>query len=115
MRAAPDILAEIGTDMSRFPTDRHLASWAKVCPGNNESGGRRRSGYAGKGNRPHRPPGCAPPRAPRRFPETRARMYTGRPAFLEIVPRGEARRASAPAAPPCPPPTAPPRGTRRRC
>ncbi len=50
-RAAQEILAEIGTDMSRFPTHRHLASWAKVCPGNNESAGKRRSGYAGKGNR----------------------------------------------------------------
>ncbi len=50
-RAAQEILAEIGTDMTRFPTHRHLASWAKVCPGNNESAGKRRSGFAGKGNR----------------------------------------------------------------
>ena len=44
------VLAEIGTDMSRFATERHLASWAKVSPGNNQSGGKRRSGATGKGN-----------------------------------------------------------------
>ena len=49
-RAAEDILAEIGPDMSRFPTSGHLASWAKVCPGNNESAGKRISGVTGKGN-----------------------------------------------------------------
>lgn len=45
------IIAEIGVDMSRFPTHRHAASWAKVCPGNDESAGKRRSGRTGKGNR----------------------------------------------------------------
>lgn len=46
------IVAEIGTDMSRFPTADHLASWAGVAPGNNESAGKRRSGKTTKGNRP---------------------------------------------------------------
>ncbi|MGA2285493.1 MAG: IS110 family transposase [Dehalococcoidia bacterium] len=49
-RAAEQLVAEIGLDMSRFPTAGHLASWAKVCPGNNESAGKRLSGRTGRGN-----------------------------------------------------------------
>lgn len=45
------IVAEIGTDMSRFPTAGDLASWAGVCPGNNTSAGKRRSGKTTGGNR----------------------------------------------------------------
>lgn len=47
---AEDVLAEMGSDMTRFPTSAHLASWAKVCPSNNESAGKRISGSTGKGN-----------------------------------------------------------------
>src|SRR5262249_42197057 len=42
-RAAEIIVAEIGTDMGAFPTADHLASWAGMCPGHNESAGKRRS------------------------------------------------------------------------
>lgn len=49
-RGAEEILAAIGTDMSRFPTVAHLVSWAKLCPGLNESAGKRRTGRTGKGN-----------------------------------------------------------------
>jgi transposase len=48
---AQEIVAAIGTDMNRFPTSAHLASWARLCPGTNESAGKRKSARTGRGNR----------------------------------------------------------------
>lgn len=45
------IVSEIGVDMRQFPTHRHLSSWAGMCPGNNESAGKQKSGKTTKGNR----------------------------------------------------------------
>ena len=48
--AAASIIAEIGTDMSKFPTAQHICSWAGLSPGNNESAGKKKRASIGKGN-----------------------------------------------------------------
>jgi transposase len=50
-RSAEVILSEIGTDMNRFPSAAHISSWSGLCPGNNESAGKRKNGKTNKGNK----------------------------------------------------------------
>jgi Transposase IS116/IS110/IS902 family len=50
-RTAEVLIAEIGVDMNALPTSKDLASWASVCPGNDESAGKRRSGTTRKGEK----------------------------------------------------------------
>jgi transposase len=49
--SAQHVFVEIGGDINLFPTEGHLSSWIGICPGNNESAGKRKSGHITKGNR----------------------------------------------------------------
>ncbi len=51
VRAAQNVVAEIGADMGRFPTAGHLCAWAGLCPGNHSSAGKRKRGRTTEGNR----------------------------------------------------------------
>ena len=50
-RTAEVVIAELGVDMTPFPSDRHCAAWAGICPGNDESAGKRKSGKTRKGSK----------------------------------------------------------------
>jgi len=50
-QVAQTIVSEMGVDMSRFPSEDHVSSWAGMCPGNNESAGKRKGGKTTKGSR----------------------------------------------------------------
>ena len=63
-RTSECLIAEIGVDMSRFPTANHLTSWARICPGNDQSGGRRLNAGIGKGNTGSNPPSSKRPGQP---------------------------------------------------
>jgi transposase len=51
IQSAGELISEIGVDMSVFPDSEHIASWGGMCPGNNESAGKRKSGHTTKGNK----------------------------------------------------------------
>jgi transposase len=88
-RTAEVIIAEIGVDMSRFPTAAHLASWVGLCPGNHESAGKRQSGKARKATPP-----CAQRCARQRGPQPAARTPTWLPSSAGSA-AASARKAKA--------------------
>lgn len=92
-RTAEVVIAEIGVDMSRFPTAGHLASWAGMCPGNHESAGKRRTGKARKGDAALRAALCESAWA-----AARTRTYLGaqyRQLARRFGKKGEAKAAFA--------------------
>jgi transposase len=81
------LIAELGVDMSVFPSARHCAAWAGVCPGNNESGGKRRGHSTRKGNvhlAPHTP----------REPTSKTSTGASRPGKVPHGPRWRSRTRS---------------------
>ena len=92
--SAEVILAEIGTDMSRFPTSGHLVSWAGLCPRNDESAGKRRSTRLRKGLRGSRPPSSSVPGQPQD-----GRPAISRPSSSACAPAAARKKPFAPSPP----------------
>jgi transposase len=86
------IIAETGTDMTRFRTAGHLASWAGVCPGHHESAGKRKSGKTRHGNRWL---GAALGTAAMAASRTKNKTYLGA-RYQRLVPRLGKRKQSSP-------------------
>ena len=81
------MLVEFGTDLSAFPSVRHFASWAALCPGNHESAGKRKSGKTRKGNHTIRYLLCEAANAARRTGSVFRRFYQS------LVPRKGHKKA----------------------
>jgi hypothetical protein len=95
-RTAEVIIAETGGDMSVFPTAKHLASWAGVCPGNDESAGKRRSGKTRKDQN-----GCARTSSKPPQPPAARRTPTSKRNTNDSVPAADTRARSPPSRTPC--------------
>jgi transposase len=96
---AETLVAEIGTDVGRFPTAKHLASWAGLCPGNHESAGKRRSGATrkrGDTQGESLAPGLPGPGRPRGGPHQGDRPGRAVPAAGRPSRPGEGRGRSRP-------------------
>lgn len=87
---AQDLIAEIGLDMTRFPTPGHLASWARQAPGVSESAGRRKAKGAGRGNRYA---GGALGEAAAGAARTRTFLGAKYRRLIRHMPKGKAQRA----------------------
>ena len=92
--SAQVIISEIGTDMSRFPSDQHLISWAGMCPRNDESAGKRRSNRLPMGL-----PGSKPRWSSAPGQQRIRRTATCRRNFIESKPGAVPRRLSWPSQP----------------
>jgi len=95
-RTAEQVLGEIGLDMGRFPSAEHLASWARLCPGNNQSGGKRKSSITGHANPWLRSALTRPPKL-----SPTPKIPISPPSIIASPPAGERNGPSSPLLTPC--------------